>query len=89
SGRTGRANPMRGLGFWNFDTRLGKATKLGEKLNLGISADFFNLFNHQNFSTPGLNIANPSTFGVITSTSTLPNRTNAARWVELGVRLDF
>ena len=92
SGRTGSANPMYGLGFWNMDMRFGKNTSIMVKdreLKLGFSADFFNIFNHENFLTPTLNFTSPTTFGVITSTYTPPNRTNSARWIELGLRLDF
>ncbi len=89
AGRTGSSNPMRGLGFWNFDARLGKTTSITEKMKLSYSADFFNIFNHQNFATPSLSFTSPATFGVITSTLAPPNRTNAARWIEMGLRLDF
>ncbi len=89
SGRTGSANPMYGLGFWNMDMRFGKNTNITERFKLGFSADFFNVFNHENFATPTLNFSSPTTFGVITSTYTPPNRTNSARWIELGLRLDF
>jgi hypothetical protein len=89
TGRTGSGDPMYGLPFWNFDMRVGKTTSIGEKMKLGFSADFFNIFNHQNFANPGTSFTSPATFGVITSTYTPPNRTNAARWIELGLRLDF
>jgi hypothetical protein len=89
TGRTGSANPFRGLPFWNFDTRLGKTTNITEKVKLGFSADFFNIFNHQNFANPAPSFTSPATFGVITATYTPPNRTNAARWIEMGLRLDF
>jgi len=88
-GRTGSGDPMYGLPFWNFDMRVGKTTTIKEKLKLGYSADFFNLFNHENFANPTLSYTAPSSFGVITSTYTPPNRTNAARWIEMGLRLDF
>ncbi len=88
-GRTGSANPLYGLPFWNFDLRVGKSTDITERAKLGFSADFFNVFNHQNFANPSLTYTSPSTFGVINSTFTPPNRTNAARWIELGLRLDF
>ena len=88
-GRTGSANPLYGLPFWNLDLRVGKATNITERLKLGYSADFFNIFNHQNFANPSLTFSSPSTFGVITSTFTPPNRTNAARWIEMSLRLDF
>ena len=89
NGRTGRANPMTGLPFWNFDMRFGKSTNIKEHLKLGFSADFFNIFNHENFANPTINVTSPATFGVITSTYTPPNRTNSARWIEMGLRLDF
>jgi hypothetical protein len=88
--RTGRANPMRGLPVRNMDMRFGKDFVLGEaKRRVGFSADFFNVFNHHNFSTPGLNYTSPTSFGVITGTYTPANRTNSARWIEMGLRLDF
>ncbi|SPF52020.1 Cna B domain protein [Candidatus Sulfopaludibacter sp. SbA4] len=89
NGRTGSANPMYGLPFWNFDMRFGKTTAIKERFKLGFSADFFNVFNHENFSNPSLSVTSPATFGVITGTYTPPNRTNSARWIEMGLRLDF
>jgi len=89
TGRTGSGNPMYGLPFWNFDMRFGKSTAIKERWKLGFSADFFNIFNHENFSTPTLTYASPATFGEVTSSLTPPNRTNSARWIEMGLRLDF
>ena len=89
NGRTGSANPMYGLPFWNLDMRLAKDTKITERFKTVFSADFFNIFNHENFNNPSLSISSPATFGVITSTYTPPNRTNSARWIELGLRLEF
>ena len=89
TGRTGSGDPMRGLPFWNVDMRLAKDTKIGEKVKLGFSADFFNIFNHENFANPTTSFSSPATFGVITATYTPPNRTNAGRWIEMGLRLDF
>jgi hypothetical protein len=88
-GRTGSDNPIYGLPFWNLDMRMGKTTNITEKVKLGFSADFFNIFNHQNFANPSLTYTSPATFGVITGTYTPANRTNAARWIEMGLRLDF
>jgi hypothetical protein len=89
--RTGRANPMRGLPVRNMDMRFGKDFSLGGegKRRLGFSSDFFNVFNYHNFSTPGLSYTSPTSFGVITSTYTPANRTNSARWIEMGLRVDF
>jgi hypothetical protein len=90
--RSGRANPMRGLPVKNMDMRFGKDTKLRgteRPMTLGFSADFFNVFNYHNFTTPTLNYTSPTSFGVVTSTYTPANRTNSARWIELGLRLDW
>lgn len=45
-------NAFVGPDFHNFDFALGKETKLGDRLNMQFRADFFNLFNHPNFSNP-------------------------------------
>ncbi|HEY2013323.1 MAG TPA: hypothetical protein VGH38_07460, partial [Bryobacteraceae bacterium] len=87
--RTGRANPLRGLPVKNMDMRFGKDTSIGEKTRLGFSADLFNVFNSHNFTTGGTTYTSPTSFGVITGTVTPANRTNSARWIELGLRLDF
>jgi hypothetical protein len=42
--RTGRANPLRGLPFYNMDMRLGKDTRISERKMLLFSAAFFNVF---------------------------------------------
>jgi hypothetical protein len=87
--RSGRANPMRGLPFWNIDMNLSKRTTITERVFMRLSFDFFNIFNHHNFSTPSLSYTNPQAFGVISSTVTPANRTNSARWIQLGLRLEF
>jgi len=88
-GRDGSGHPLRGLGLWNLDSRLGKTTSFHERFNVEISADFFNIFNHVNFFDPATNINNPANFGVI-STELIPaNRTQGSRWIELGLRVSF
>ena len=88
-GRTGKAHPMRGIGYWNLDTSLGKDTSFTERVKMRFAVDFFNIFNHPNFATPTANIASPASFGVITSTLTLPDRTNSARWIQFGMQFNF
>src|SRR5262249_50803006 len=83
-GRTGRANPLIGLGFWNLDMSLGKKTAITERLTMTFSADFFNIFNHPNFQDPTLNISAAPAFGVIGSQLIPTNRDTAgARWIQL------
>ena len=88
-GRDGTGNPLRGLGLWNLDTRLGKTTSFHERFRVEISADFFNIFNHVNFFQPTLNLQNPATFGVISQELIPADRTQGSRWIQLGLRVSF
>jgi carboxypeptidase family protein len=88
-GRSGRANPLRGLPYWNLDMSLGKKTTIMENKTLTFSAEFFNLFNHVNYANPSLDLTNPAAFGVITEQFTPPNRSSGSRWIQLGMRLEF
>jgi hypothetical protein len=88
-GRDGSGHPLRGLGLWNLDSRLGKTTSFHERFKVEVSADFFNIFNHVNFFDPATNINNPANFGVISSELIPANRTQGSRWIELGLRVSF
>jgi hypothetical protein len=89
-GRTGRANPIRGLPFWNLDMSLGKKTAITERVSASISADFFNIFNHVNFADPSFNISQRASFGVISTQLVPSNRDiSGARWIQIGLRFDF
>ncbi len=46
-------NAVYGPGFWNVDFSVTKDTKLSERLNLQLRAEFFNIFNHPQFALPG------------------------------------
>lgn len=47
-------NAFVGPDYHNFDFALAKDTKLTERVTMQLRADFFNLFNHPNFSNPFL-----------------------------------
>jgi hypothetical protein len=87
--RTGRANPFYGLPFWNMDMSFGKTTHISERVTTRFSADMFNVFNHHTYGNPGTSLANPNAFGVISGTFIPSNRTNSARWIEMGLRLEW
>jgi hypothetical protein len=75
-------NFFRGPGYINFDLAFSKTTDITEHLKFEFRAEFFNLFNHANFTNPGIinnangtfaggaggNNPNSSLFGQITST---------------------
>ncbi len=89
--RTNRGQ-IRGLGFWNLDLSVGKATSITETVNLTFAADFFNIFNHPVFTDPSLSILTPASFGVISSQLTgNPARGDFAgpRRIQFGLRLEF
>jgi hypothetical protein len=88
-GRDGRANPVWGLGAWNLDMAIGKTTSFHERVNLTYTAQFLNIFNHPNFTTPSLSLTSPQTFGVISAEAIPANRTEGARWIEMGLRVEF
>jgi hypothetical protein len=81
-GRQGRTMAFRGPWFWNLDFRLGKSTRITERVGIEVSADFFNIFNHVNFSTPSFSLNSPATFGVYSSTG-------SPRSIQLGGRVTF
>ena len=81
--RQGRAFAFRGPGFWNLDLRIAKETRITNRVRWELSADFFNLFNHVNLSTPSLTLNNPGAFGVFTGQTGDPRR------IQIGSRISF
>jgi hypothetical protein len=79
-------NMLRGPGFQNWDMNLKKNTTFGDRYNVQLRADAFNLFNHPNFNTPNANISN-SNVATITSTSGTPSYQQ--RTLEFAVKFNF
>jgi hypothetical protein len=69
--------------YQNWDTAVGKTTRLHENVNLQIRVDAFNVFNHPTFANPASAITNTKTVGTITSTN------GANRTLQLGGKLTF
>jgi outer membrane receptor protein involved in Fe transport len=65
-GNLGR-NAIYGPGFWNVDFSVTKNTNLTERLLLQLRFEFFNIFNHPQFSLPGNSFGSAS-FGQVTQT---------------------
>ncbi len=75
---------VNGPGQFNFDMALIKNTKLWEGGTLQFRIEGFNIWNHAQFNPPfGNDVSTPSTFGVVTSTSTTP------RVMQFGLKLLF
>jgi hypothetical protein len=64
-------NQFRGPGFFDSDFTINKNFKLTERFALGVGANFYNIFNHPNFTNPDSNLAD-STFGQIQTTTAPP-----------------
>ena len=79
-GNAGR-NTLTGPGYENVNASLVKNTNFGERLNLQLRAEFFNLFNHPNFNLPDNFLLSPS-FGRITSA-------RDSRHIQFGAKLLF
>ncbi|HTU46929.1 MAG TPA: carboxypeptidase regulatory-like domain-containing protein [Bryobacteraceae bacterium] len=71
-----------GPGQHNWDMSLIKNTKITERLNTQFRAEFYNVWNHPQFSPPANNVA-ASTLGDITSSSVPP------RVVQFALKLIF
>jgi outer membrane receptor protein involved in Fe transport len=69
-GNVGR-NSIRGPYYWNTDFSILKHTRVWEKVEFVIGAQFFNLFNHPNFDAPVTDTADPR-FGQIIRTVSPP-----------------
>ena len=88
-GNTGR-NSLRGPNFFNTDVALLKDTKLTEQFRLQFRAEFFNIFNHENFGPPNVNVFSAS--GAINGSAghiTGSNQGATPRQIQFGLKLNF
>jgi hypothetical protein len=79
-GNLGR-NAVYGPGQINFDMALSRRFTVGERWKLDLRADFFNILNHANWSSPTTSITS-STFGEVTGFST-------PRYIQMALKLYF
>jgi len=86
-GNLGR-NIVIGPGFSNTDLAVIKNTKVGETLRVQFRAEFFDLFNHANFGTPG-NIVGTPAFGQITSTRFPTGESGSSRQIQFAVKISL
>jgi len=86
-GSLGR-NVVIGPGFNNTDFSIIKNTKIGERARVQFRAEFFDLFNHANFGTPG-NVVGTPAFGRIISTRFPTGESGSSRQVQFALKLIF
>lgn len=63
-------------GLANVDITMKKSFRFGERVSLEYRAEFFNLFNHTNFSQPGATLGTPPS-----ASSPPPVLPASGRWV--------
>ena len=88
-GNTGR-NTLRGPNFFNTDIALLKDTKLSERFRLQFPAEFFNIFNHENFAPPKSDVFSAS--GAVNGSSGVITGSNLGatpRQIQFGLKLNF
>ncbi len=89
-GNTGR-NIMSGPGLFALNASLFKSFKIGERVNMDVRGEAFNLTNTPQFANPQGSLTS-STFGYVTSTlgsGTGVNGTGGGRSVQLGLKVNF
>ena len=69
--------------YQNWDMNLEKNTAIGERYNLQLRGEVFNIANHPNFSVPSSAVSSPSSLGVISSV------VNENRTVEFATKFSF
>ena len=84
-GNLGR-NVVIGPGFNNTDLAIIKNTKLNETVRMQFRVEFFDLFNHANFGTPGTIVGTPA-FGQITSTRFQTGESGSSRQIQFAMKI--
>jgi len=90
-GSSGR-NIIRGPGFFNLDGSIFRNFNITEKVTFQLRMEMFGVTNTPHFANPGVDVTNPATFGVITSTLNLAGRgtgTGGERQVWFAAKLIF
>jgi hypothetical protein len=81
-------NSLTAPGLQNLDFSVIKNDKVGERLNVQFRLEFFNGLNHPNFSAPAFVIYD-SNANLISNVGQITSTTNAARQIQLGIKLAF
>jgi hypothetical protein len=84
-------NVIVGPGFEDIDFSLVKKTRITERTSVEFRSDFFNIFNHPNFSQPNrvVSTAPGNSFGQITATRSPVGDAGSSRQIQLAMKLVF
>jgi Carboxypeptidase regulatory-like domain len=74
---------LRGMPFWNVDFQVRKNIRINERFSAEVQSIFTNVFNHDQLLDPFLSLAQPASFGVLST------QANNPRSIELGARIRF
>jgi len=74
-------NRRHGDGFFSWDLRIGRMTRIGAGLSATVFLEVFNIFNSRNFNAYVANVSSPQ-FGQ-------PSEASPPRRLQLGIRADF
>ena len=79
---------FRGMHRFNMDSALTKSTKITERVSFDLSLQAINVFNHVDFTDPGMDLGSPppsqgGSFGAITTQYNLP------RFLNIGAKVSF
>jgi hypothetical protein len=89
----GGAGILRGMPFWNVDLSIKKSVMITERFNVEFTANFANLFNHNQLSDPYLVLGDKGDWGALGSLSgvqfTGQAQANTPRAIQFGLRLSF
>jgi hypothetical protein len=75
--------PFMGQPYWNLDGQVKKDVRIAESTTFEFSFIATNMLNHRQFFDPGMSLASPATWGVLSS------QANAPRQMEFGGRITF
>jgi len=80
---------MRGPGQFNFDAALLKTAHIRESILMQFRAEFYNLFNHPQFSNPGAAGNSNNTLADVSSNNRITDTSVGPRVIQLGLKLVF
>lgn len=80
---------LRGPGLFGLDLSAAKTAHIAERLDLQFRAEFFNLLNHSNLSTPNAVVFASATSGVSPTAGVVTATSTTSRQIQFGAKLQF